>query len=113
MAFLGYKKWSNIIKETLINCDTFEEAVEYLQTVPSIKPCYLTVCGTDKGVKITRDRFKARLDWVYADNKAEESFFDVQTNCDSWKEPLKKDNGRLEAAREMILATGFENMSQK
>eukprot|EP00344_Euplotes_crassus_P008859 CAMPEP_0196996418 /NCGR_PEP_ID=MMETSP1380-20130617/2292_1 /TAXON_ID=5936 /ORGANISM="Euplotes crassus, Strain CT5" /LENGTH=293 /DNA_ID=CAMNT_0042412363 /DNA_START=44 /DNA_END=926 /DNA_ORIENTATION=- len=36
LAFLGYKKYSRIIQETLITCDTFDEAVEHLKSTPSL-----------------------------------------------------------------------------
>lgn len=113
LAFSGYKKWSRIIHEAVMNCETFEEAVEYLQDTPSINTCYLTVCGIDKGVKITRDRFKSRLNWVYADTEEGEEWYDVQTNCDSWEEPPERDNGRKLIAEEMIKVTGVENLNEQ
>ena len=82
MAYLGHQKWSRIIQKTFEKCETFDEAISYLQDTPAINPCYLTVCGIDKGVKITRERLSSRLDWVYADDFFEESkdWYDVQTN---------------------------------
>ncbi|CAI2370627.1 unnamed protein product [Moneuplotes crassus] len=113
LAFLGYKKYSRIIQETLITCDTFDEAVEHLKSTPSLNECYLSICGIDRGVKITRDRFKARLEWVYADGREDGNTFDVQTNCDSWEEIPKRDNNRRKTAIELVEATGVEHMNEK
>ena len=72
LSFIGYKKWSNIIKDTFIRCDTVEEAVAYLSETPAVNPCYLTVCGVDKGAKLTKDRFKTRTEWIYAQDNEED-----------------------------------------
>lgn len=113
LAFLGYNKWSKIIKDTVLNCESFEEAVAYLQETPAINPCYITVCGTEKGAKLTKDRFKTRVNWVYADGTKDEPWYDCQTNCDAWEEPPERDNNRLVIAKEMLEVTGVGNINEK
>ena len=105
-------KWSNIIKDTFINCETFEEAVDYISTTPGLNPCYLTICGIDAGVKFTLDRFKHKADWVYLHDLSDKDLvdleankkkeYDVQTNFDVFEEPPERDNNRfVEACKSM------------
>ena len=110
---LGINKWSNIIKDTFIKCETFEEAVDYISATPGMNPCYLTICGIDAGAKLTLDRFKNRTEWVYLNDLPENDFedleankktkeFDVQTNFDTFEEPPERDNNRFVEACKMM-----------
>ena len=113
MAYIGHKKWSMILKKTFEKWETFDEAVAFLDNSPAINPCYLTVCGLDSGVKITRDRLKSRHDWVYADDSEEsKTWFDVQTNWDTFAKTPERDLGRLEKAKEMLDINTFDNMNE-
>ena len=38
--------------------------------------------------------------------------YDVQTNCDSWEEPPKRDNGRLLSAKSLVEAIQVEDMNE-
>lgn len=115
LSFLGYKKWSNIIKDTFIHWDTVEEAVSYLSETPAVNPCYLTVWGIDKGAKLTKDRFKTRTQWIYAydnEDNEENKTYDVQTNWDDWEEPPKRDNDRLITAKKLVESINVEDMNE-
>ena len=114
LAYLGYPKWSKVILDTMVNCATFEEAVAYIQDTPAINNCYLTVCGIDKGVKLTKDRFKTKLNYVYAEELKEgEPWYDAQTNFDVWEEAPERDSGRYQKCKEMMEVTGQEYMNEK
>ena len=86
-----------------------------MSETPAINPCYLTICGIDRGAKLTKDRLKTRTEWVYTEDCEEVkgcSTYDVQTNWDTWDEPPERDNGRLKAARELLEAIQVENLNE-
>merc|ERR1719382_2218716 len=83
------------VRHTFENADTFDEALEALQTGKLIDDMYFIVGGvkTDEGAIISRARNKAADVWKL-DSSASVGWFRLQTNYDHWKEPPTADNRR-------------------
>lgn len=60
MILAGYKPISWVIRDCLIQCDTFDCAKQLLSDTTIVAPGYITLAGTKgyEGVVISRDRMK-------------------------------------------------------
>lgn len=54
LAFQDVQKWSMILWKANIECETYEECLQFLESTKSVGPCYLTVCGITQGAKLAR-----------------------------------------------------------
>ena len=78
------------LRKAMTDCKTFDEAVEYLSTVPLIAPAYFIISGAgpNEGVVITRSRNTTIDKWTLTPSTKE--WFLVQVNTDHW-DPIPPD----------------------
>ncbi|KAJ8028247.1 Acid ceramidase [Holothuria leucospilota] len=99
-------KWMGFeLRDTLVNAQSFDEAMHTLTTVEFLAPAYIILGGnkTGQGAIITRDR-KSTAD-VKMMKGTDADWFLVQTNYDNWKDPPFFDDRRTPATKCMTRVT--------
>lgn len=91
---------SFLIRDTLQNEQSFEDAYDVLTRATFIAPSYIIMAGikSGQGVVITRDRIVTRDSWKL---DAPKQWFLVETNYDHWLPPPSGDDRRDPAIQHM------------
>jgi len=97
-----------LIRDTLEQTQTFEDAVYRLSTTPLAAPIYLTVSGvkSGEGAIITRNRNYPEDIWRLDPSNGR--WFLAETNDDHWKPP---EDNRRDAANNSMKSIGRGNMT--
>jgi len=104
----GTRVLAFLVRDTLENTNTFDEAVNIFATTSLAAPCYIIVSGSypGQGVVVTRNRLEA-VDLWYLDSNAGRWGL-VETNYDHWK---PDGDGRRTAAEKMMKLLGQQKIS--
>jgi beta subunit of N-acylethanolamine-hydrolyzing acid amidase/Linear amide C-N hydrolases, choloylglycine hydrolase family len=104
----GSKASAFAIRHALETYESYEDALEYLKTVPIISGEYFCIAGITSGAVITRSRNYV-TDLIELD---ETRWFIVQTNYDHWL-PQPAHDDRYSPATENIVKKGQESIDEK
>jgi hypothetical protein len=94
------------------NIETFDEAVNYLQTIDLIAPAYFILAGIKpgEGIIITRNQYKTIDSWKL--NESQDRWYLLQTNYDRWTQPPADDDRRTPGIIAMNKTTQFNINSE-
>ena len=83
---------THLLRKTLTEAESYDEAVTMLSTAPLISPVYYIIAGlgSNEGALLSRDREKS-LQPLYLDNS---TWYLLQTNYDHWEQPPAFDDRR-------------------